>query len=111
MKLLEPCGICLFRNAPPGHLFFGFLSFPSFYSFLSSPLGVTLSSFSINSVFLLFLSLIHKLNTPSVSGSTITLVIISVVPMSQDGSVRSDLPAGGKEERGGVSHSESMMAL
>ena len=31
--------------------------------------------------------------------------------MSQDGSGRSDLPAGGKEELGGVSHSESIMVL
>ena len=30
--------------------------------------------------------------------------------MSQDGSARSDLPAGGQEELGGVSHSERMMA-
>ena len=30
--------------------------------------------------------------------------------MSQDGSARSDLPAGGQEELGGVHHSERMMA-
>ena len=30
--------------------------------------------------------------------------------MSQDGSARSDHPAGGQEELGGVSHSERMMA-
>ena len=30
--------------------------------------------------------------------------------MSQDGSARSDLPGGGQEELGGVSHSERMMA-
>ena len=30
--------------------------------------------------------------------------------MSQDGSTRSDLPAGGQEELGGVNHSERMMA-
>ena len=30
--------------------------------------------------------------------------------MSQDGSARSDLPAGGQEELGGVSHSERMLA-
>ena len=30
--------------------------------------------------------------------------------MSQDGSARSDLPAGGQEELGDVSHSERMMA-
>ena len=30
--------------------------------------------------------------------------------MSQDGSARSDLPAGGQEELDGVSHSEGMMA-
>ena len=30
--------------------------------------------------------------------------------MSQDGSARSDLPAGGQEELGGVTHSERMMA-
>ena len=30
--------------------------------------------------------------------------------MSQDGSARSDLPAGGQEELGGVCHSERMMA-
>ena len=30
--------------------------------------------------------------------------------MSQDGSVRSDLPAGGQEELGGATHSERMMA-
>ena len=30
--------------------------------------------------------------------------------MSQDGSARPDLPAGGQEELGGVSHSERMMA-
>ena len=31
--------------------------------------------------------------------------------MSQDGSARSDLPAGGQEELGGVSHAERMMAV
>ena len=36
--------------------------------------------------------------------------VIPVVPMSQDGSARSDLPATGQEELGGVSHSEGMMA-
>ena len=30
--------------------------------------------------------------------------------MSQDGSATSDLPAGGQEELGGVTHSERMMA-
>ena len=30
--------------------------------------------------------------------------------MSQDGSAMSDLPAGGQEELGGVSHSERMMS-
>ena len=30
--------------------------------------------------------------------------------MSQDGSARSDLPAGGQVELGGASHSERMMA-
>ena len=30
--------------------------------------------------------------------------------MSQDGSARSDLPAGGQEKLGGVNHSERMMA-
>ena len=30
--------------------------------------------------------------------------------MSQDGSVRSDLPAGRQKELGGVSHSERMLA-
>ena len=38
-----------------------------------------------------------------------TSVLIPVVPMSQDGSARSDLPAGGQEELGGVSYSERMM--
>ena len=33
-----------------------------------------------------------------------------IVPMSQDGSARSDLPAGGQEKLGGVSHFERMMA-
>ena len=33
-----------------------------------------------------------------------------VVPMSQYGSARSDLPAGEEEELDGVSHSERMMA-
>ena len=37
-------------------------------------------------------------------------MLISVVPMSEDGSARSDLPAGGQEKLGGVSHSERMMA-
>ena len=37
-------------------------------------------------------------------------MLIPVVPMSQYGSARSDLPAGGQEEPGGVSHSERMMA-
>ena len=31
--------------------------------------------------------------------------------MSQDGLARSDLPAGGQEELGGVSHSERMMKM
>ena len=57
-----------------------------------------------------FLSLIHKEQAPPVAGSTITLVSFTVVPMSQDGSARLDLPAGGQEELGGVSHSERMMA-
>ena len=109
LRLLGPCGICHFRNAPPGHSFFGFYLFPSFYSLFSSSLGVTLVS--VSSFSLLFLFLIHKLNTTSVSGSKITLVIISVVPMSQDGSARTNLPPDGKEELGGVSPSESMMAL
>ena len=34
--------------------------------------------------------------------------VIPVVPMSQDGSARSDPLSGGQEELGGVSHSESM---
>ena len=55
-------------------------------------------------VSLLFLSL-HKLYTPSVPESTTTLVTIPVVPMSHDGSAKSDLPAGGQEELGGISHS------
>ena len=37
-------------------------------------------------------------------------MLIPVVPMSQDGSARSDLPAGGQEELGGVSQFEGMMA-
>ena len=36
--------------------------------------------------------------------------VIPVVPTSQDGSTRSDPPAGGQEKIGGISHSESMMA-
>ena len=36
--------------------------------------------------------------------------MVPVVPMLQDGSARSDLPAGGQEELGGASHSERMMA-
>ena len=39
-----------------------------------------------------------------------TTSVIPVVPMSQDGSARSDLRAGGQEELGGVSPSERMMA-
>ena len=35
-------------------------------------------------------------------------MLIPVVPMSQDGSARSDLPPGGQEELGGVSHSERL---
>ena len=55
-------------------------------------------------VSILFLSL-HKLYTLSVPESTITLVIIPVVPLSRDGLAKSDLPAGGQEELGGISHS------
>ena len=85
------------------------------HSTLSSlPLLVSLlflSLVSVSSFSLLFLSLIHKLYTPWIPGSTITLVwLIPVVLMSQDDAVRSDLPAGGQEELGGVSHSERMMA-
>ena len=36
--------------------------------------------------------------------------MIPVIPMSQDGSARSDLLAGGQEELGDVIHSERMMA-
>ena len=37
-------------------------------------------------------------------------MLIPVVPMSHDGSARSDLLFGGQTELGGVSHSERMMA-
>ena len=75
-------------------MFSGYL-FHSFYYLFFSPLGVTLVSDSGS--WLLFLFLIHKLYTTSVLGATITLVVlIPVIPiMSQDGSARSDLPAGG----------------
>ena len=50
-----PSGTHYFRNALPGHSFSGYF-FPSFYSFLSSPLGVTLVPDSGSCLF--FLSLV-----------------------------------------------------
>ena len=49
--------------------------------------------------------------TTSVPVSKIPLTSeIPVVPISQDGLARSDLPAGGQEELGDVSHCGNMMA-
>ena len=99
-----------FWNTPPGYSFSGYL-FPSLY-----PLGhfCFLSLVSVYCFRLWFLTVVPVSNTqgktPSVPGSTITLVLIPVIPMPQVGSARSDLPAGGQEEFGGVSHSERMMA-
>ena len=70
-----------------------------FYSLFSSPLSVTVVSVS---------------NTQAINyiGSWLYdhTSVITVVPMSQDHSVRSDLPADGQEDIGGVSYSERMMA-
>ena len=97
--ILNSCGFCHFRNAPPRAILSLVIYF-LLYSLSSLPLLVSL----------LFLYHIHKLYTPSVPGSTITLVIIPVVPTSQDGSAKSDLPVGGQEELGGVGHSQRMQA-
>ena len=53
MRLLDPCGIYHFRNAPPGHSFSGYF-FPSFYSLFFSLL-------------LRFLTLVSVSNTQAIS--------------------------------------------
>ena len=53
LRLLDPCGICHFRKAPPGHYFNCYL-FPSFYSIFLSPLGVALTSLSTFPLLFLF---------------------------------------------------------
>ena len=66
-RLLDPCGICHFRNAPPDHSFYFFLRLYLFSSFYSRLFFYW--------CLLSFLSLIYKLYITSVLGSTITLVV------------------------------------
>ena len=75
--------------------------FPSFYSLYFS-LGVTLVSVSNTQA-------IHNIGSWVYDHTTSDNTCI-IGPIPQDGSARSDLPAGGQEEVGGVSQSESMVA-
>ena len=71
-----------------------------FYSLFSSPLGVTVVSVSNKQAINYIGSWLYDHTTS----------VIPVVPMSQAHSARSDLPADGQEDLGGVSYSERMMA-
>ena len=58
----------------------------------------------------MFLFLIQNIKLHQFLGLRSHSRLVPVVPMSQDGSAWSDLPAGGQEELVNVSHSERMMA-
>ena len=96
LRLLDSCGICHLWNTPPGYSFSGYFFSSLYFSFLLTVVSVS--------------------NTQCINSTSSWVYdhtsAIPVVPMSQDGSTinRSDLPAGGQEELGGVGHSERMMA-